>query len=238
MGSIISTSNETPKCYTEGGSNHILVTECDGQHVIDLAKQNKDYIFHIKGFANGLSYSLQDRSTKKAVKDEIISKITGKGKHVIVIWDGDDYSDASFTRIVYKIMNYVSEYNIKNRVHFVAAKKKGEIEKFKESWSGILDILSINVHILAMDDNIGWDQLGIKALEASQSKNIICIGGGETINNEYKYFSNKEGVRREWKYFNMWRKNASGVAEYNSIFKDNKTDISITRYTPDQTENK
>jgi len=133
---------------------------------------------HVKGF--GLDMIVDEKY--EDIEKQLIIQLR-QGKYDVIVWDGDNYADTSFTRTLCAIHRELPD------VKFCAFLRKSEREMrgqgqlgFDESWNGRLNIKCFLVNDVVSGEN--YENLGNMALRATGGKCAYCLGGGEVVKRE------------------------------------------------------
>jgi len=138
---------------------------------------------HLKGFASGLA-DLTEAQLSEVV--DILVKEIRKNNISTLFWDGDDYATDSFTSVLPSLQKRLPEVQF---IAFLMAHEKhtrwSNDKGFNGSWDNVLQ----NLHVITTDSKLAsgdrYDRLGALALQATQAKLVIAIGGGQVIRQEY-----------------------------------------------------
>ena len=135
---------------------------------------------HAKGFSQRLDWG--DAETEDLAR--AFGREMERGD--VVVWDGDDYAEDSFTKVLAGLPENVRLVAVRCRVH---------VDAFVESWSGIAEQNQRTIVCVAVEDmdettkgpegSLGWwEELGVLALQATQVKRVVCLGGGVCVEHE------------------------------------------------------
>ena len=127
---------------------------------------------------------------------------------VCIIWDGDSYSDDSFTALIPRIYN--SLYKTRRKIHliaFVQNEDKYDTKKsFLETWNKKNNNMPISLYTTKNFGDYGGNNnddpfalLGQHALNKTGAKHIVCFGGGNCLKKEYEL--GKEDGRTHCKWY-------------------------------------
>lgn len=190
----------------------------------DLSKYPFDDIgrvVHLKGFASGLNY--EDINTAEAAEHAV--QFFKDIKAEIVVWDGDTYSDKSFTRLLIMLAESDRE------LQFIAFKKEDDHDKYNggipsmiESFGPYKKFLS-RLTIFRVPETVNFAKLGQLALMVTGAKDVLCFGGGATVLSEFHAVNHPhetEGVT-------FWHINVKRTASESGWLQ---REISITRRPP------
>lgn len=134
--------------------------------------QSLGKIIHYKGFAARVNFA--DEDTQKCKRD-VLQYFKAECPDTVV-WDGDSYQEDSFTAMIPDIYD-----KIHPRLVMFLRDTPEEKKRALETWSPTG--LPIVCYLLNVQN---WRQLGREALQATQSKKVLCFGGGEVLEQEYK----------------------------------------------------
>lgn len=162
----------------------------------------------LKGFAARMDFTTDNN---KLATDLFLKYINPNTEYFF--WDGDDYADDSFTFLLKKVMKMFPA------AQFIACKKEDEFENFRKSWEVVPLLNDIEVYL--MPSSLTWDKLGIefykKVISIMKQTEIICIGGGETLQKEF--VSDKRIIKRckcktmtTWYIISFDRKSKDGLS--------------------------
>jgi len=162
-------------------------------------------VVHIKGFASGmwdlttvvpntgptvgmmarelgatenLSVNRQDKHVH-AAQSKIFQLLEDKDRKVLV-WDGDALADDSYTRF---IEVRAKSIGFKDYILAPFVKKEDLADRIK-SWKKSPVFGRMTFYVTPNFAN--WKALGVAALFTTGSRNVICLGGGETVQDELK----------------------------------------------------
>lgn len=133
---------------------------------------------HVKGFALNM---VVDEKYEDIEKQLIV--VLREGKYDVIVWDGDNYGEKSFTRTLCAIHRALPD------LQFCAFLRNCEKEKrndggcgFDESWKDRFKIMCFLVNDDVTGEN--YENLGNLALRATGAKYAYCLGGGEVVKRE------------------------------------------------------
>jgi len=66
-------------------------------------------------------------------------------------------------------------------VLFVAFIKETSLKRFLSSWRVPAAKGGMNIHVVLSPKHLGWDQLGLHALEVTKVRKVLAFGGGKAI---------------------------------------------------------
>lgn len=138
-----------------------------------LAGVPKDRIVHFKGFGVG---KLLSREYDAAILAELSEAIGDDG---VIVWDGDEFADTSFTRVLDAFLRASS-------VRAVAFYFRCMQAAFTESWEVRSRTYQGGLNLVLLDDGPerpvggerGWLELGRAALRLSGARRVLAAGGG------------------------------------------------------------
>ena len=160
MGSVQTTNNATSR--STGDSN--IVFAPDSQWAAAGA------VVHLKGFAARVDPN--DLCTCAAA-DALIRWIIECSPEVVV-WDGDDHADDSFTALIPRIQKETD-------AKLAAFLLDGDRDRFASSWGSF----GLQITGYCCPAGLDWSTLGVYALKTTGSKSVACFGGGATIKREW-----------------------------------------------------
>ena len=146
-----------------------------------LAHGNK-LAAHLKGFTSGLLTDDLD------IIGHAIVKLLRERKVEVVCWDGDDFAENSFTKVLTHIKQSMTH------VQFVAFLRSDELDnryKNKDGFNGSWQPTNLagSLTVLLCDNKIGshnrYEHLGVIGLKATRATLVIAVGGGATLRKEY-----------------------------------------------------
>ena len=158
----------------------------------ELLRELPKPILHLKGFGKGICRSGVGRPDNEAA----VCKLNGRAMqsaldHMLalpvrtLVWDGDDQAEDSFTSLIPQLKHRMPTLRL------IAFKYDSEVDSFHSSWAHTgLDPLLITVPS-ATTGCMDWTpevsaDLGFRALKATGSTNVLCIGGGDTVKIEHE----------------------------------------------------
>lgn len=140
---------------------------------IDKAAPLRGPVLHLKGFGSGIDYS--QPSVQTAVRE--IVEFVDRFAPGSIVFDGDPYSTSGFTALVRDLAVEPRE--------LVAFKYDGQrnIEEIKQTWEDHARCMRVILVPLdsANDNPEDFAKLGKLALDFSGAKQVVCLGGGETV---------------------------------------------------------
>lgn len=158
-----------------------------------------DEVVHIKGFASGMwdkgtrflgtgisttvsdfdqkeNLSVNQQTAHAQEAQRTIFKLLNEKKHKVLVWDGDALADDSYTKFI--------EIRARTNEDWILAPfvKKEDLADRIKSWkkSPVFDRMTFYV----TPNFANWKALGVAALFTTGSRNVICLGGGETVQSE------------------------------------------------------
>jgi len=140
-------------------------------------------ITHYKGFASGLvsektsSSSSSSTSINTAYSEQLLSLVVNKNPSMIV-WDGDNYSESSFTHLLPKLHQLLPQCKMVAFILF------GHEDRFYNNWK-LVEMAEITVFSFS-SKNMNFIELGTKALQNTHSKHVVCLGGGKCVEEEFR----------------------------------------------------
>jgi len=160
----------------DAGASTAVKTEQGKIHYKDVDSFDRasyGKIIHYKGF--GRLVDFDDEATTKfaGVAVEYIASL----RPDTIVWDGDSYASDSFTHLIPELLQRTGA----RLVMFLknAEKARSRVER---TWLPVG--LDLECFLCATD--ISHDKLGEKALQSTQSREIVCFGGGPVVEAEFK----------------------------------------------------
>lgn len=137
-------------------------------------------IVHLKGFASGIDYKNHEVGMQRTISFILQTKPR------IIVWDGDDFSQDSFTYLIPQL------FKVSNNLRFVAFRAKQEASRFQENWTqALVDINFPNIDLFVVE-SLGphqYVQLAQFAWETTGSSHFVCFGGAQGILDEYTTYT-------------------------------------------------
>ena len=92
---------------------------------------------HLKGFASRLNFQHEEtKNMADSLIDFVSNQLAENFSTVCIIWDGDSYSDDSFTALIPRIYNSLCKTRKIHLIAFVQDEDKYDTKKsFLETWS-------------------------------------------------------------------------------------------------------
>ena len=174
-------------------------------------------IVHWKGFGGGIDGLDDPKSPNYAKLMSAVDFIMSIGNDGTIVWDGDDYDPMSFTNIIPTLMDGCPQ------MKFVAFKNVKDIDKFMSRWERkdrLLAVVSVEVGTVTKSDGrtgTDYPQLGEKALIATGSKIVVCLGGGDVVGSEYERNMARPDPAT-WHVFDAVR-TVKGVLKHGAIYE-------------------
>lgn len=148
---------------------------------------------HIKGFTSGM------RKRDLELIGEAVATLLETRGITTLCWDGDDWADDSFTRVLTSVRDKLPD------MQFFAFLRTAERytrhanpSGFNGSWQATN--LAGSLTVLLCDDEVGshdrYEQLGVIALQATAAQLVIAVGGGGTLRKEFDMMCDVEGGQR------------------------------------------
>eukprot|EP00931_Biecheleriopsis_adriatica_P060139 TRINITY_DN36100_c0_g1_i1.p1 TRINITY_DN36100_c0_g1~~TRINITY_DN36100_c0_g1_i1.p1 ORF type:complete len:314 (+),score=42.84 TRINITY_DN36100_c0_g1_i1:91-1032(+) len=190
-----------------------------------------DNAVHLKGFASGFDF--HDKATDSQLQCTL--KEIERLQPATIVWDGDDYCEQSFTYLIPKI--YRQMFPPPRLVMFISGTLENE-RRVQKSWQQT----GLPITCFSFASQIGWEDLGVEALRVTQSKQVVCFGGGGVLSNEYERASkdvrffvvdvarNRGGVQQRSPL--MQEKVMQPIGDDDSKLKDTSNLLSIYRLVP------
>lgn len=131
-------------------------------------------VVHLKGFAARVDF--EDPETV-ADAERTVGIVKQMAPDTLA-WDGDDYSQDSYTKLIPTIYREVSAM----LVMFVrdSAEERARVVK---SW----EPLHLPLACVLCPPELTFQELGGKALRATQGTKVVCFGGGEVVEEEVEH---------------------------------------------------
>lgn len=217
MGEV--TGNETKREMAELWRSQWVVADCDGKAVPSTIAIRQDHQYNtlshtvqLKGFASRINFD--DVHTRDVARRMVHLIVAFKPKRIA--WDGDDFNNDSFTRLIPEIYN-----ELQGAVELVAFVRECDQERFTRSWEATRLPVNLYVCPLALD----WYKLGIHALQLTGSHTVVCLGGGETVAAE---FAAKSSTLVKFTMFVITRPtNEQGGLEYPALMHCSTDDLRV-----------
>ena len=127
---------------------------------------------HLKGFASGIDFH-DPRTIGMARR---LMQFLMQIQPSRIVWDGDDYSKDSFTRLILHMHSELGD-----AVELVAFLRECDQERFSQSW----EATGVAVSMYLCPSSLDWRKLGTYALEVTGSVVVVCYGGGGTVADEF-----------------------------------------------------
>jgi hypothetical protein len=128
-------------------------------------------VLHLKGSTDDVLYDEED--TKLAM-DAVLNEVRLL-KPVCCVWDGQPYSEESFTRLIPAIYDVLQA-----DVQLVAFVAEDELELFERSWCSQY----IPITVYTCDSALGCDELSTFALDATH---VFCFGADDGVHGASNY---------------------------------------------------
>ncbi|ETO27600.1 hypothetical protein RFI_09532 [Reticulomyxa filosa] len=162
---------------------------------------------HVKGFGHGIHYEEKDieehvttvlKIVDKIVKDEISARQNANEKlktfSVFFAFDGDAFANRSFTALLPLLYTRVctSFPSQVRSIQLLAFLKNEDCIRFERDWRDVTFISNPresrrdNVKIWCVLTNCQeWHELGTFGMTCTNSKHVLCFGGGPVLKTEY-----------------------------------------------------
>eukprot|EP00928_Gymnodinium_smaydae_P046816 TRINITY_DN31208_c0_g1_i1.p1 TRINITY_DN31208_c0_g1~~TRINITY_DN31208_c0_g1_i1.p1 ORF type:complete len:315 (-),score=31.83 TRINITY_DN31208_c0_g1_i1:435-1298(-) len=179
-----------------------LSLEHDGIVFMDVSELDTSLLgdtFHLKGFAARINYD-DDNTIMEA--DSLMNLVLHHSFETLV-WDGDSFQDDSFTKLIPDIYR-----EQKTQLVMFLRNLPEDKERVEKSWGA----LKLPIVCFLCDPDIGFQELGAEALRATQSKVVICFGGGAVVDEEIQAGSSDVS----YYYFGTRRLKAGEPEKYES----------------------
>eukprot|EP00434_Breviolum_minutum_P030423 symbB.v1.2.026907.t1/scaffold2726.1/size72210/5 len=136
-----------------------------------------------------------------------------------IIWDGDEFAEDSFTRILDKVL-------ASHSVTAVAFYWRRMKDDFLASWGPKVARYPGGLHLVLLDELEGlegdasWVQLGIDALRLTGSNDVLSLGGGGVVAKEAALCMEDELLKEvRWRLILLPRYPLSDTVEYGSLYE-------------------
>ena len=127
---------------------------------------------HLKGFASRVN----NNDPHTIAMGQLLLKQLTALQPARIVWDGDNFSNDSFTRLIPQIYSQLG-----SAVELVAFLRECDQERFAQSWKPSELPVSLYLCPSALD----WQKLGTHALEVTGAQMVMCYGGGGTVADEF-----------------------------------------------------
>ena len=210
-----------------------------------INKRSKTCVVFLKGFSAGINWGDSDTTKVEGVlnlKENTISNDMYKNSFIkfvknecrqgckfVFVWDGDNYSNSCYTRVIPYLMG---DKNIRNNSVFLAYRAASEEKAFIDSWLPIATKNDVVINVILSPEVVNgeYEKLGVFSRnETFLCKELIsnevyfyfaCFGGGAILDKE---FSSSFMLPSLIIIYNVTRiKN--GKTERNGIFDMDKKD--------------
>lgn len=131
-------------------------------------------VIHLKGFGGRIS---NDSVEAQALRSKLIDFMASETP-VEVVWDGDSYAADSFTHL---LPDVVVACGGTEKVRLTAFLREKDQGRFQDAWSP----LALPITVYLQDASIDFTELGGIALKATQSRLVVCFGGGGVVKDEF-----------------------------------------------------
>jgi hypothetical protein len=135
---------------------------------------------HIKGYGRGIDFTSQ--ATQRLAQAVVAHVVAQKPQ--TIVWDGDSYHPSSYTALLPRIRAALLAAD--HRAVFVAYLKHRDEARFAASWQSAPEGFAVD-KIEFQRNDIDFTELGVIALAATQSKNVVCFGGGPVVGSEFAH---------------------------------------------------
>lgn len=152
---------------------------------IGTLELNPETTVHLKGFAGGLDKDPPgyDNAKRKLFKD--LHELKSKEQLETLVWDGDEYGENSFTHLIPEINNIFPE------IRLVAFAKGDHLNAYTDGYGPNEGRLAnwkpfdLFITWVTCANELLWDELGSFALATTGARNVLLVGGGDTVVTEY-----------------------------------------------------
>lgn len=155
--------------------------DCQWKNGVEFASwspslaQSLGKTIHYKGFAARVNFA--DEDTQKCKRD--VLQYFKAERPDTVVWDGDSYQEDSFTAMIPDIYD-----KIHPRLVMFLRDDPEDKKRVLETWSPT----GLPILCYLLSAQLNFEQLGREALQATQSKKVLCFGGGGVLEQEYLYY--------------------------------------------------
>lgn len=159
-------------------------------------------VVHIKGFASGMwdrteevpgtgktaselgvpaggNLGVNSQTAQVHNAQSAISKLLSGQARRVLVWDGDALAPDSFTRFI----EVRGKTAFKNYILAPFVKEEDLADRIK-SWKDSEVFDRITFYVTPNFPN--WKALGVAAIMTTGSRSVVCLGGGETVQDELK----------------------------------------------------
>ena len=141
-------------------------------------------VARLVGFATGLDYG--DIETLRAA-DRLLSHleeiIEESHASVVVVFDGDSYSDNSFTFLIPEILR---RFSPKVELWAIVPTKKDFRLRFVPSWESIICSVEKVINVIITSIEVPYAEFAIRNHELVKPDHVLCFGGGNCVLKEYE----------------------------------------------------
>ncbi|CAJ1406499.1 unnamed protein product [Effrenium voratum] len=140
-------------------------------------------VVHLKGFGRG-RFPGDDLCADESLVQLLLDALGPSG---VMVWDGDEFAEDSFTRILDKVASA-------HRVSVVAFYWRSLARAFRSSWepraAGGRFAAKLRLVLLEeppgmeMGSDDSWVRLGVEALRLTKASQVLCLGGGGVVAEE------------------------------------------------------
>jgi len=131
---------------------------------------------HFKGFGQRIDFADGETS---AWAECTLGEMASLAPQTVV-WDGDSYSEDSFTSLLPQI-----HQACKCRLVMFLRDTDKDKERVLKSWSFVSFGPRQNIDCFLVDSDIHFEELGKLALEATRSSQVVAFGGGVVVEKEF-----------------------------------------------------
>jgi len=161
-------------------------------------------VVHVKGFASGMwdktahipnthpnanmkaqdfggqeNLSVNRQTDPARAAQGKMTELLGGQRHKVLVWDGDALADDSYT----KFIEIRAKSAFKDYILAPFVKKEDLADRIK-SWKKSPVFGRMTFYVTPNFAN--WKALGVAALFTTGSRHVLCLGGGETVQDELK----------------------------------------------------
>lgn len=177
------------------------------------------HVVHLKGFGCG-RFPEDGRGCCDLWLVEMLAAACGTSG--VIAWDGDEFGEDSFTRILDKALSSRS-------IPAVAFYWRSLKDSFLESWQPRAERYSGGLHLVLLEENktcgsprsdASWVQLGIAALRFTRAKQVLSLGGGGVVAEEAAICAKDEQLNQvHWRLILLSRSGSTiHEVDYGSLY--------------------
>eukprot|EP01083_Nonionella_stella_P303900 1053734_1 len=154
-------------------------------------------IIHLKGFGGGIDYTNPTIQKLQTHCIETLYSLLQNGGTLIM--DGDSYRDSSFAFLIPIVLTRIFESNkingSRNPLLLLAFVQQRQTKRFTDAWFNVIQMDAncrpnqFKFLLQPLSDVYNFVDLGVAGMNISQSKLMICFGGGIVLKQEYETIS-------------------------------------------------